>query len=481
MPTPVDVRNILGKGPNDPKLDELYVLDKQIGKGAFGVVRLGHNKATNEPVAVKSISKAKLTCKEDIQDVQAEVAIMNLVAGHGNVVMLESTHEDKDYVHIVMELCQGGELFDHIVEAQHFTERKAAQIFRKMVEVVNHCHELGVMHRDLKPENFLLTSKAEGDLKLTDFGLGVFFKHGERFRDLVGSPYYVAPEVLRKNYSHQADMWSLGVILYILLSGLPPFWGDTEDQIFRMVLKGQIDFKSDPWPKISEAAKDCVRKLLEMDASKRATSEQILKHDWLVKEGVGYDISLDSVVLKRMKQFAQMNKLKKMALMVVGQNLNTDELQGLAKLFKSIDADGSGTITVEELKKALQDWGHRIHDDELKSLMAIADVDGDGLIDYNEFVAATMHVSKLEKEELLQKAFKQLDKDGSGTISMDELTEACRHFGIYDDAKELLQSADTNGDGLIDYAEFSWLLRNQNENLKHSARAEAKGQLSKFF
>eukprot|EP00878_Enallax_costatus_P017856 GHUV01018763.1.p1 GENE.GHUV01018763.1~~GHUV01018763.1.p1 ORF type:complete len:465 (+),score=162.98 GHUV01018763.1:210-1604(+) len=454
MPSaPFSVSNILGKSPTDPRLEELFSLDKQIGKGAFGVVRLARKKAMGEPVAVKSISKAKLVCKEDVKDVQAEVAIMNLVAGHNNVVTLESTHEDKDYVHIVMELCQGGELFDHIVEAQHFSERKAAVIFRKMVEVVNHCHELGVMHRDLKPENFLLTSKtADGELKLTDFGLGVFFKHGERFRDLVGSPYYVAPEVLRKNYSHEADMWSLGVILYILLSGLPPFWGDTEDQIFKMVLKGAIDFKSDPWPRISDAAKDCVKRLLEMDASKRATAEQILKHDWLVKEGIALDIEMDSVVLRRMKQFAQMNKLKKMALMVVGQNLSPDELSGLRELFKSIDADSSGTITVEEMRRALQHWGHKISDAELQSLMAIADVDGDGLIDYNEFVAATMHLSKLEKEELLQKAFKQLDVDGSGTISIEELSDALRQFGIYDDAKDLLAQADTNGDGQIDYA-----------------------------
>eukprot|EP00878_Enallax_costatus_P019301 GHUV01020361.1.p1 GENE.GHUV01020361.1~~GHUV01020361.1.p1 ORF type:complete len:411 (+),score=150.67 GHUV01020361.1:34-1233(+) len=359
---------------------------------------------------------------------------------------------------------------------------QAAVIFRKMVEVVNHCHELGVMHRDLKPENFLLTSKtADGELKLTDFGLGVFFKHGERFRDLVGSPYYVAPEVLRKNYSHEADMWSLGVILYILLSGLPPFWGDTEDQIFKMVLKGAIDFKSDPWPRISDAAKDCVKRLLEMDASKRATAEQILKHDWLVKEGIALDIEMDSVVLRRMKQFAQMNKLKKMALMVVGQNLSPDELSGLRELFKSIDADSSGTITVEEMRRALQHWGHKISDAELQSLMAIADVDGDGLIDYNEFVAATMHLSKLEKEELLQKAFKQLDVDGSGTISIEELSDALRQFGIYDDAKDLLAQADTNGDGQIDYAEFSWMLRNHNDSLQGSARNEIKGQLAKFI
>ncbi|KAF5826098.1 kinase-like domain-containing protein [Dunaliella salina] len=129
------------------------------GKGAFGVVKLAVNKKTGSRDAVKSISKAKLVCKEDVKDVQAEVAIMNLVAGHPHVVSLKSTHEDKDYVHLAMELCGGGELFDSIVEAGNFSEKKAAKVFRKMVDVVNHCHELGVMHRDLKPENFLLTSK----------------------------------------------------------------------------------------------------------------------------------------------------------------------------------------------------------------------------------------------------------------------------------------------------------------------------------
>lgn len=475
------VHNILGKSPNDPPLDTVYKVEQQIGKGAFGVVRAGINRKTGKKVAVKSIAKAKLVCKEDVKDVQAEVAIMNLVAGHANVVTLKSTHEDKDYVHIVMELCEGGELFDSIVQAGNFSEKKAAMFFRKMVEVLNHCHELGVMHRDLKPENFLLTSKgADGELKLTDFGLGVFFKHNERFRDLVGSPYYVAPEVLKKNYGYEADMWSLGVILYILLSGLPPFWGDTEDQIFKMVLKGKIDFQTDPWPKISEEAKDCVRKLLNQDVTKRATAADILKHPWLAEQGVAADTSLDSVVLKRLKQFAQMNKLKKMVLMVVGQNLSPDEIAGLKELFKSIDTDASGTITVEEMRKALAQWGHKIDEVQLQQLMAIADVDGDGLIDYNEFVAATMHYSKLEKEELLQKSFQQLDKDGSGTITIDELGDALKMFGIYDDAKELLQTADKNGDGIIDYTEFAYLLRANNESLHQSQKA-FKSQFSRFF
>lgn len=148
-------------------------------------------------------------------------------------------------------------------------------------------------------------------------------------------------------------------------------------------------------------------------------------------------------------------------------------LAGLKELFKSIDEDKSGTITVEEMRKALQQWGHKISEAELQTLMAVADVDGDGLIDYNEFVAATMHMSKLEKEELLQKAFATMDKDGNGTISLEELSVALKQFGIYDDAKELLASADSNGDGQIDYHEFAYLLRNQNEELKKS-KAQAK-------
>ncbi|KAL6752945.1 kinase-like domain-containing protein [Haematococcus lacustris] len=471
MTATFSVANILGKTAHDQKLEDVYKLDKQLGKGAFGVVRLGINRKTGEQVAIKSIAKAKLVCKEDVKDVQAEVAIMNLVAGHACVVNIKSTFEDKDNVHLCMELCAGGELFDSIVESGNFSERKAAQVFRKMVGVVHHCQELGVMHRDLKPENFLLTSKGpEGELKLTDFGLGVFFKPGERFRDLVGSPYYVAPEVLRKNYSHEADMWSLGVILYILLSGLPPFWGDTEEQIFKMVLRGHIDFKTDPWPKLSEAAKDCVRKLLEQNPVKRATTHDILKHDWLVKESAASDIALDSVVLKRMRQFAQMNKLKKMCLMVVGQHLSPDDITGLKELFKSIDTDKSGTITVEEMRTALQQWGHKISEVDLQQLMSVADVDGDGLIDYNEFVASTMHMSKLEKEEVLQQAFQQLDVDKSGSISIEELSTALKQFGVYDDAAKLLATADKNADGMIDYTEFCALMRNQNEGLRASAR-----------
>ncbi|GBF87955.1 calcium-dependent kinase [Raphidocelis subcapitata] len=431
---PFSVANVLGKPPGAAKLDEEYDMGRQLGKGAFGVVHLAKQKQKpHEKVAVKTISKARLVCPEDVDD--GEINILNLVGGHKNVVSLKSTHEDPASVYLVMELCEGGELFDAIVSAGHLTEKDAARFFRSMVEVIKHCHELGVMHRDLKPENFLLTDKGtDVELKLADFGLSAFFKPGQRMKHLVGSPYYVAPEVLRKDYNQAADMWSLGVILYILLCGLPPFWGNTEEQIFGMVLKGKVDFSVEPWPRISDAAKDCVSRMLTMDATKRPTAQEILQHEWLVKEGVATDVPLGNVT----------HKLKKMALMAVGQSLAPDELAGLQQLFQSFDADNSGTVTVDELWSALKAWGHKIHEDDLKALVSLSDVSGDGLIDYNEFVAATMHVSKLEKEELLVKAFQDLDQDGSGTIGPEELEEALRRFGIYDDAKELIASADTN-------------------------------------
>eukprot|EP01026_Neomeris_dumetosa_P061957 TRINITY_DN58543_c0_g1_i4.p1 TRINITY_DN58543_c0_g1~~TRINITY_DN58543_c0_g1_i4.p1 ORF type:complete len:378 (-),score=41.01 TRINITY_DN58543_c0_g1_i4:674-1807(-) len=309
-------QNILKKPAGSPPLETKYQLGQVLGKGAFGIVRSAIELETGKKYACKSISKAKLVCQEDVADVQREVAVMNHVAGHRNIVSLKDSFEDQGHVHIVMEICEGGELFDSIVESGTCSEKKAAAVFRTMVEMIHHCHELGVMHRDLKPENFLLVQKQKStrdppEIKATDFGLSVFFHHGEKLSELVGSPYYVAPEVLKKSYGHEADMWSLGVILYILLSGLPPFWGDNEEQIFKMVMKGRLDFETDPWPRLSDAAKDCVRCLLTADVSRRATSAQILQHPWLVKEGVATDVSLDSVVLQRMKKFAAMNKVKK--------------------------------------------------------------------------------------------------------------------------------------------------------------------------
>ncbi|KAD5802360.1 hypothetical protein E3N88_13720 [Mikania micrantha] len=444
-----------------PNLQQLYTIGRKLGQGQFGTTHLCTEKSTGAPYACKSIPKKKLICREDYEDVLKEIQIMHHLSEHPNVVRIKGTYEDALYVHIVMELCAGGELFDRIVQKGHYSEREAANVIKTIVGVVEACHSLGVMHRDLKPENFLFsTTHEDATLKATDFGLSVFYKPGETFRDVVGSPYYVAPEVLRKHYGPESDVWSAGVILYILLSGVPPFWAETEMGIFRQILQGKLDFESEPWPAITESAKDLIRKMLDRNPKKRLTAHEVLCHPWIVDDKMAPDKPLDSAVLSRLKQFSAMNKLKKMALRVIAERLSEEEIGGLKELFKMIDTDNSGTITFDELKEGLRRVGSELMESEIKDLMDAADIDNSGTIDYGEFIAATVHLNKLEREENLLSAFSFFDKDGSGYITIDELQQACQEMGLGDvHLDETIKEIDQDNDGQIDYGEFAAMMR----------------------
>ncbi|KAL6515653.1 Calcium-dependent protein kinase 4 [Orobanche hederae] len=447
-----------------PRLRDHYNLGRKLGQGQFGTTYHCVEKATGIEYACKSIPKRKLLCREDYDDVWREIQIMHHLSENPNVVRIKGTYEDNVFVHLVMELCAGGELFDRIVQKGHYSERKAAQLLKTIVGVVEACHSLGVMHRDLKPENFLFDSPDEdAKLKATDFGLSVFYKPGHYLSDVVGSPYYVAPEVLHKYYGPEIDVWSAGVILYILLSGVPPFWAETDNGIFKQILKGKMDFESEPWPHISDSAKDLVRKMLERDPRQRITAHQVLCHPWIVDDKVAPDEPLGSAVLCRLKQFSAMNKLKKMALRVIAERLSEEEIGGLRQLFKMIDTDNSGTITYEELKQGLRKVGTELNECEIKALMNAADTDNSGTIDYGEFIAATLHMNKMEREENLLAAFSFFDKDGSGYITIDELQQACKDFGLGDvKLDEIIKEIDIDNDGRIDYGEFATMMRKGN-------------------
>lgn len=437
-------------------------MGKELGRGQFGVTYLCTDKKTGEQFACKSISKKKLVTKADKEDMRREIQIMQHLSGQPNIVEFKGAYEDKTSVNLVMELCAGGELFDRIIAKGHYSEKAAANMLRQIVNVVHVCHFMGVMHRDLKPENFLLSSKDENALlKATDFGLSVFIAEGKVYRDIVGSAYYVAPEVLRRKYGKEIDIWSAGVMLYILLSGVPPFWAETERGIFDAILQGDIDFESKPWPSISSSAKDLVRKMLTQDPKKRITSSEVLDHPWLVEGGNASDKPIDSAVLSRMKQFRAMNKFKKLALKVIAENLSGEEIQGLKQMFANMDTDGSGTITYDELREGLARLGSKLTESEVKQLMEAADVDGDGTIDYTEFITATMHKYNLETEEHLYKAFQYFDQDNSGYITRDELETAMQDYGIADlsTIKEIIAEVDSDNDGRINFEEFCNMMK----------------------
>ncbi|KAE9606544.1 putative protein kinase CAMK-CDPK family [Lupinus albus] len=453
---------ILGKPMEDVR--STYTFGRQIGQGQFGVTHQVTHKLTKEKFACKSIATRKLIHDDDIEDIRREVQIMHHLTGHRHVVELKAAYEDRYSVKLIMELCAGGELFGRIIAKGYYSERAAADLCRQIVTVVHDCHNMGVMHRDLKPENFLFLSNDESSpLKLTDFGLSVFFKPGDVFKDLVGSAYYVAPEVLLRSYGPEADIWSAGVILYILLSGFPPFWAESEKGIFDAILLGHIDLESDPWPSISTNAKDLVKKMLQRSPKKRLSAVDVLNHPWMREDGAS-DKPLDNAVLSRLKQFTAMNRLKKVALKFIAENLSEEEIIGLKEMFKSMDTDNSGTVTFEELKAGLLKLGTKISESEVREFMKAADVDGNGTIDYIEFITATMHINRVEREDHLYKAFEYFDRDGSGYITLEELESALTKYNMGDTKtmKEIIAEVDTNNDGRINYDEFVAMMRKGN-------------------
>ncbi|EOA20568.1 hypothetical protein CARUB_v10000880mg [Capsella rubella] len=451
---------ILGKPLEDIK--KHYSFGDELGRGQVGTITyLCKENSTGKSYACKSISKKKLSSQEEKEAVKTEIQIMDHVSGQPNIVQIKASYEDKNSIHIVMELCGGGELFDKIdalVQSHsYYSEKDAAGIFRSIVNAVKICHSLDVVHCDLKPENFLFSSEddnANAMLKAIDFGCSVYIKKGETFEKIVGSKYYVAPEVLEGRYGKEIDIWSAGVILYILLSGVPPFQTDAE------IKGGRPDFDSQPWPLISETAKHLIRKMLIKNPKERISAADVLEHPWMTSEAP--DKPLDCVVLSRMKKFRAMNKFKKLALKVIAERLSEEEIKGLKTMFENMDTDNSGSITYEELKTGLNRHGSRLSETEAKQLIEAADVDGNGTIDYIEFIAATMQRHKLERDEILHRAFQDLDKDNSGYITKEELEIAMKERGMGDEAnaKEIISEIDKNYDGKIDYEEFCTMLRN---------------------
>lgn len=278
----------------------------------------------------------------------------------------------------------------------------------------------------------------------------------------MGSPYYMAPEVLRRDYGPEVDIWSAGVILYILLCGVPPFWAETEQGVARAILRGAVDLEREPWPRISASAKSLVRQMLQMDPRKRPTAQQVLEHPWLQNAKKAPNVPLGDIVRARLKQFSVMNRFKKKAMQVIAEHLSVEEVEVIKEMFAIMDTDHNGRVTLQELKAGLKKVGSKIDEPEMELLMEAADVDGNGYLDYGEFVAITIHLQRLSNDEHLRTAFLFFDKDSSGYIERAELSDALSDdSGQTDDAvlNHVLQEVDTDKDGRISFDEFVAMMK----------------------
>jgi len=451
----------------------------ELGKGAFGVCVLCKDRQTQQTYAVKKVLKGRLITDSMRLVVITEVNIQSHLKGHKNIVRILDTYEDDEYVYIVQELCEGGDLFDHLIAKGRYSERDSADLCRAMLMAVEHCHKSGVMHRDLKPDNFLFSfeepNSKDALLKTADFGLSCFHTPGTRESQPCGTPTYIAPEVIRKDYDEKADIWSVGVILYIMLSGKMPFYGRTDTDCLRSTLSGRYSFRHRNWETVSDEAKEIVAAMLRYNPRDRPSATELLEYSWI--RGNASTKPLVQSVMDNMKQFSNMNKLKKRAMQIMAESTKLPNLHEVKKAFREMDRDGSGTITVDEMRDALEAVNKNFSEEYFEKLWDTYDVDGDGVIDYTEFLTATSQLNKLLTAENMEKAFKEIDKDGSGTITVNEIKEALKNFNCDNQMfEQIMAEADKNKDGVIDYDEFEEMMQKR-EDL-HVAADELKGLLN---
>jgi len=294
-------------------LEKYYELLEHLGSGTFATVRAAKEKATEKKYAIKIIDKKAMGPKQDMM--MREVEILKQVK-HSNVIKLKELFESPQKLYLVMELVTGGELFDKIVDKGSYSEKDASFVMKQIVDAVRYLHENNIVHRDLKPENLLLESPKSDIVKIADFGLSKILGAEAMLKTACGTPGYVAPEVLQLNgYGKEVDMWSIGVIMYILLCGFPPFYEESNAQLFKAIMEGRFSYPDPYWSGVSDSAKDLINKLLVVDPKKRLTADQALQHPWIAGTTANPE-PLQNEVIVKMKRFNARRKFK-MAITII--------------------------------------------------------------------------------------------------------------------------------------------------------------------
>mmetsp|Transcript_28198 Transcript_28198/g.80098 ORF Transcript_28198/g.80098 Transcript_28198/m.80098 type:complete len:529 (-) Transcript_28198:67-1653(-) len=443
-------------------ISDHYTLEqKDIGRGTYGSVYKATSKSTGDIRAVKVIARAKM---KNVDRFQREISILKMM-DHPNIIRLYETFEAHKAIYLVMELASGGELFDRILEARHLSEATAGIVMQQIFRAVFYMHSNDVAHRDLKPENFLFLSKdpIEGNtLKLIDFGLACPCPPGCHLKSKIGTAIYMAPQVVMGRYDKMCDMWSVGVIMYILLSGRAPIIGASDRETVAKIREGRWVFEGSSWQQVSDDAKDLIKSCMRMCAKTRICAEAALHHAWINQTAPKtIDTQLGADVLERIRGFEASNKFKRAALEVVARRMDDDKIQELRELFEALDTNGDGQLSIAELTGGLERSGLDLGGIDVKSTIAIMDGDFSGSIDYTEFLMATLDRKAFLTEDVMWTAFNVFDQNGDGKISMHELRNVLKAANVSSaGALEAMRAVDSNGDGTVDFDEFMAMMRN---------------------
>ena len=444
-----------------------YLKIKDISNGTYSKIYLVQNKTDFKLYCCKEILKCKVA---DLSKFKNEINILSKV-DHPNIIRLYEIFEDERYISLIMEFCQGGELFQKINELaekdQSFSEKEAVKIFKQLMSAVSYCHSQGICHRDLKPENILfLTKDPNSPIKIIDFGLSKIFgeikpimkgnKVEKNIMSLrVGTAYYMSPEVLQGNYDNKCDIWACGVILYIMLCGYPPFDGETENDILKAISKKKFFFPEEEWKSVSDDAKDLIKHMI-CDPDKRYNAEMILNHPWIEKNAPNSKGNLSKFNVQSLKNFGNLYKLTKYVLGFIASRADEGDIVNLRKIFEEMDTNKNGTLNINEIKSGIDkmEKAKEINDEEKENIIQKIDTDKSSKIEYNEFLAACLEQKVYLREENLLSAFMMLDFDGSGKISKSEIKKALNGDIDNETLDKIIKDFDLDGDGEIDYKEF---------------------------
>ena len=415
-----------------------YKFKDFLGEGHFASVRTAFRRreySSHKLFAVKSISLKKLTEKEHLDLIQ-EVEIISHLE-HPHIIKFYETFHDEKYFHIVTELCRGNNLNMRLKKVGgRMKEEHARIIIMKIVHAINYCHSFGVVHRDLKPENIVFESPNNEDddeeeeeqnknnfnIKIIDFGLSALKNKTEKLHTILGTPYYMAPEVLKGDYNEKCDIWSIGAIAYNLLSGTEPFRGETSNKIFAKILFTEPDYSYDKFKNVSPLAIDFIKKCFVKDPDKRFNAQEGLSHPWfepLFKKM--YDPKyLDENILYNISTMKKYSQLKRLIMRYLVYNMGHTELSVYKKVFLVFDKDNSGVITPEELKRSFNIYHKNLTEEQIKNIMSVSD-DNNDFLTYSEFIICCLRVGDFLTPTKLFDAFLFFDIDNNNVIDSNDL------------------------------------------------------------
>lgn len=455
-------------------IENKYEKLKKLGEGAYGEVWKVRHKVLGKEFAMKIIEKSPYCVTNEIIN---EINILKKL-DHPNILKVLEFHLSDDKFYIITDFCPEGELYNEISNKKEFSESEAAFIIYQILSAIRYCHKMRVIHRDIKPENIMIMGRESNgglNVKLIDFGTAKIFSEGKSQKGLVGSSYYIAPEVIDGKYDEECDIWSIGVIMYIMLTGYPPFNGEDDDSILRSVKTGKYDTTLDTYQKLSPEAKDLISKLLKYSPHERITARDALNHSWFKSHNLRNNnntIDPNEVrdMLRNLENYKSDNMLKCAAIAyLVHQNTNIKQCMDASKLFFSIDLNHDGKLEKNELEYAYKKYcGLSEEDARIKAKMIFTNIDTDnnGFIETEEFIRACINPRLFNSYNYLKFAFDYFDNDKSGYISIQEIEKKFLQSSknksdiTKRELKKLFDRIDVNNDGQISFEEFSSMIKN---------------------